>query len=233
MAEKPTYEELEQRLSACEQNAKDLTRGEESLRNGEAKYRALVESLERDYVIYSHDSEGVFTYLSPSIFTVLGYTPEEFIGHYTEYMTDNPINQKAMEYTMAALRGEKQSPYESEFYHKNGTRCYLRATEVPVLDEQGNVLGVEGIVQDITEQKRLETQSGELIERLQRALLKSKTQGTLIPMCAGCKRVKDENDRWQHIEVYVMEHTDLSFTHGHCPECHQRMMDSIPPANNK
>ena len=43
----------------------------EQLRDSEQKYRRLVESLDRDYIIYSHDTEGIFTYLSPSITTCL------------------------------------------------------------------------------------------------------------------------------------------------------------------
>ncbi|MBN2161586.1 MAG: PAS domain S-box protein [Pontiellaceae bacterium] len=236
MSEKPTYEELEQALKQYESDARNavrLRKVEESLRYSEAKYRRLVESLDRDYVIYSHDPQGLFTYLSPSIFNVLGYTQEEFAGHYAEYMTDSPINARVEEYTLAALRGEKQLPYEAEFLHKNGTCRRLSVTEVPIVDDQGNVLEIEGIVHDITEQKKAEEEREELIDRLHQALCKSKAQGTLLPMCAACKKVKDGNDRWQHIEVYVMEHTDLGFTHGYCPECYETLMESVPPRNKE
>ncbi|MBN2684125.1 MAG: PAS domain S-box protein [Pontiellaceae bacterium] len=231
MAEKPTYEELEQRVAEYERDIPRLRTVEETLRNSEAKYRLLVESLDRDYIIYSHDPEGKFTYLSPSIFNVLGYTQEEFMGHYSEYMTDNPLNERAWEYTAAALRGEKQPPFEAEYWHKNGTRRQIRATEVPVTDDQGRVIAIEGIVQDITELKKAEAEREDLIGRLHRALCKSKAQGTLLSMCAECEKVKDEDGEWQHIAVYVMEHTDLGFTHGYCPDCYEKLMVNMPPAD--
>ena len=125
MPDKPNDETLEQGLNECESDCEKiahLKEVERFLRISEEKYRFLVESLDRDYIIYSHDPDGLFTYLSPSIFNVLGYSQEEFAGHYAEYMTDSPVNAKVEEYTLAALRGEKQPPYEAEFWHKNGQK---------------------------------------------------------------------------------------------------------------
>jgi len=60
----------------------------------EKRYRNLVESIEEDYFIYVHDTNGVFTYLSPSITEILGYAPTEFMTHYATYLTDSPVNKK-------------------------------------------------------------------------------------------------------------------------------------------
>ena len=49
--------------------------------------------MERDYIIYSHDLDGNFTYLSPSVVNALGYSQEEFMGHYADYLTDSPIKR--------------------------------------------------------------------------------------------------------------------------------------------
>ena len=138
------------------QDITERMQAEEAIKESEQKYRRLVESLERDYIIYSHDTQGIFTYLSPSIINVLGYTQDEFIGHYAEYMTDSPINKDVERYTNAGLQGEKQPPYEAEFWHKNGSRIHLEVTEVPVFDKEGNVLSIEGIVHDITERKQVD-----------------------------------------------------------------------------
>ncbi len=147
---------LRQKIAELEARVTVGKQAEEELRESEKKYRRLVESLERDYIIYSHDIQGVFTYLSPSIVNVLGYTQDEFMGHYAEYLTDSPINKDVERYTNAGLRGEKQLPYEAEFWHKDGSRRHLEVTEVPVYDNKGNVQGIEGIVHDITERKKAE-----------------------------------------------------------------------------
>ncbi len=220
MPEKPIPEEIVQ-------DGIKLRNAEEALQNTERKYRRLVESLERDYIIYSHDTNGKFTYLSPSIVNVLGYSQDDFIGHYTEYMTDSRINENVEEYTNAALRGEKKDPYEAEFFHKNGSLVRLRVTEVPVFDDNGTVLGIEGIVQDITELKRVEAEREKLIQRLEKALREVKTLSGLLPICARCKKIRDNNGRWYKIESYVKEHTNAEFSHGYCPECYRKEVKKI------
>jgi phosphoserine phosphatase RsbU/P len=46
----------------------------------------------------------------------------------------------------------------------------------------------------------------------------------LLPICAYCKKIKDDADQWQHIESYIARRTEASFSHGICPECYSRHM---------
>ena len=204
----------------------------EALRSTERKYRRLVESLEHDYIIYSHDVNGNFTYLSPSIVNVLGYSQDEFKGHYAEYMTDSHINKDVAKHTNAAMCGERQEPYEAEFWHKNGSRIRLRVTEVPVFDDNGKVEGIEGIVQDITQLKKAEAEREEIIQKLEKALLEVRTLSGLLPICARCKKIRDENGHWHQIECYVKEHTNANFSHGYCPDCHKEELEKIGPKDS-
>ena len=212
MSEKPTYEEVVQDLSK-------LRKTEEALHKSEKKYRRLVESLERDYIIYSHDMDGNFTYLSPSVVNVLGYSQDEFMGHYTEYLTDSPINNGVEDHTNSALRGEKQEPYEAEFWHKNGNRVHLRVTEVPVLDENGNVLGIEGIVQDITEFKQAEADRESAVKKLEKALSEIKTLRGILPLCSFCKKIRNDKGYWEQVDVYIHKYSEADISHSICPEC--------------
>ncbi len=122
----------------------------EQVSQSETKYRRLVESMKQDYFLYSHDTDGVFTFLSPSIETVLGYTPDEFMVHFETYLTDHPMNEKVVEYTNGSLRGEEQDPYLIEILHKDGKTHLLEVTESPIFDESGKVIGVEGLAHDVT-----------------------------------------------------------------------------------
>ena len=74
-------------------------------------------------------------------------------------------------------------------------------------------------LQDITELKRIEEERERLNAELQDALSKIKTLRGLIPICAGCKRIRDDKGYWNQLEQYVEEHSDASFSHGLCPEC--------------
>ena len=130
-------------------------RWEEILRKSEEKYIRLIENLQENYFFYSHDTAGVFTYLSSAITNILGYTTEEFLTHYSEYMTDNPDNKKVIRHTDLSIEGVKQPPYELEIYHKDGSVRTLKVQEVPVFDKDHKVIAVEGIAEDITNARKL------------------------------------------------------------------------------
>ena len=66
--------------------------------------------------------------------------------------------------------------------------------------------------QEIEEKERL------LVE-LQSALAKLKTLQGLIPICANCKNIRDDEGYWQKLEVYLSLHSEAEFSHGICPDC--------------
>jgi hypothetical protein len=65
-------------------------------------------------------------------------------------------------------------------------------------------------------------QQAALIKDLQEARDEAKTLSGLIPICAWCKRVRDDEGYWKQVELYVSEHSEASFTHAICPECKQK-----------
>lgn len=46
-----------------------------------------------------------------------------------------------------------------------------------------------------------------------------------IPICAGCKKIRDDKGFWNQLEVYIKEHSEADFTHGYCPECAKKLID--------
>jgi methyl-accepting chemotaxis protein len=102
-------------------------------------------SNENGCFFYRHDVNGIFKYVSDSIINVLGYTTPEFMTDFAVYMTDNPINQKAEEYTALSIQGIQQPSYLVEVLHKNQKVCLLEVTEFPVFDENNQVVAVEGL----------------------------------------------------------------------------------------
>ena len=73
--------------------------------------------------------------------------------------------------------------------------------------------------QDITAQKIAEKDRLKLIEKLQQALSELETLRGLLPICACCKKIRDDHGYWNHIESYIRKHTLADFTHTLCPEC--------------
>jgi hypothetical protein len=57
-----------------------------------------------------------------------------------------------------------------------------------------------------------------LIRDLQEALDRVKTLSGFLPICASCKKIRDDKGYWNQIEQYIREHSEAEFTHSYCPE---------------
>ena len=73
------------------------------------------------------------------------------------------------------------------------------------------------------ERKRTQEEREQLISELQNALAKVKQLSGLLPMCASCKKIRDDKGYWNQIEAYISEHSQADFTHGICPECVKKL----------
>jgi hypothetical protein len=72
---------------------------------------------------------------------------------------------------------------------------------------------------EIGERIRAEREKEHLIEELQEALAKVRTLSGLLPICASCKKIRDDKGYWNQIEVYIRDHSEAEFSHGICPDC--------------
>jgi PAS domain S-box-containing protein len=77
----------------------------------------------------------------------------------------------------------------------------------------------EELHEDIVRRSFVEREREKLISDLREALAKIKILTGLLPMCAWCKKVRDDKGYWQKVETYIQEHSEASFTHGICPDC--------------
>lgn len=124
------------------------------LNSSEHKFRSLVENLRNEYFFYQRDCEGIFTYISPSITNILGYTVDEFVIHYQKYLTDNPVNLKIDEHTQWYSQDIPNLSYQLEIYDAQKNVHWLEVTDTPVYDEYNKCIGIDGIVHDITLRKQ-------------------------------------------------------------------------------
>ncbi|MDF1584697.1 MAG: EAL domain-containing protein [Methyloprofundus sp.] len=129
----------------------------DQLHKSEKKYRSLVENLHDEYFFYQHDLDGVFSYLSPSITKILGYSVAEFSKHYSTYQTDHPDNTLIDDYKRRCINSEKVPAYEIELFDKQSNKRCIEVLESPVYDTFGQCIGLEGIAHDITLLKQAQT----------------------------------------------------------------------------
>jgi len=80
---------------------------------------------------------------------------------------------------------------------------------------------------EIEERARAEEERKRLIAELQRALAEVRTLGGLLPICAWCKRVRDDRGYWSQLEAYLSQHAPVEFSHGMCPDCERKLREQM------
>ncbi|MCK5098416.1 MAG: hypothetical protein KAR45_09960, partial [Desulfobacteraceae bacterium] len=83
---------------------------------------------------------------------------------------------------------------------------------------------------DISNRKRMEEEQNRLIHTLQEkniqlteAFEEIKTLKGIIPICASCKKIRDDKGYWNQVEKYIQQHSEAKFSHGICPECSDKL----------
>lgn len=83
----------------------------------------------------------------------------------------------------------------------------------------------ENLRAEIEERIAIQQEREKLIEDLKNSIEEIKVLKGMIPICARCKKIRDDKGYWSQIEVYLEKHTDAEFTHGYCPDCVKKMLD--------
>jgi len=85
------------------------------------------------------------------------------------------------------------------------------------------------LIDHIAERKKAEEERERLFRELQEAMANIKTLRGLLPICAHCKKIRDDKGYWHNVEEYISEHTEADFSHGICPTC----LDKLYPDFNR
>jgi PAS domain S-box-containing protein len=202
----------------------ERTQAEKAVRYSEQKYRQLVEQLYEG--IWAIDKDANTTYVNPRMAEMIGYTVDEMQGkHLFSFM-----DERGIEISQGHLERRKQGikeQHDFELLHKNGSRIYTSMETSPIKDENGNYTGALACVADITERKRAEDALLRERNKLQDALAQIKTLSGMLPICAGCKKIRDDNGYWNQIEKYIGDHSEAEFSHGICPDCARKLYPDL------
>lgn len=138
-------------LSGISRNITKRKRMEEALRESEIKYRHLVENI-RD-VIYSINTNGIITYISPTIEFLIGYSPSQIIGHHFSDFIHKDGCKKLDKYFRQSISGNPpKTGFEFRFLTTSGDTKWVSFSARPVFDK--NILsGFQGTLFDITDRK--------------------------------------------------------------------------------
>ena len=195
---------------------------EEAFKTSEAKYRLLFEQ-SRDAIGIA-TSEGRFIDVNPAYERLFGYGREELLNMNAEQIWHSREERDRWRAKMAA-EGFVAN-FECRQRRKDGREIIILRTSTQ-RQEAGGQLIYQSICRDITQRKKFESEREQLISDLKQALSEIKTLSGLLPICASCKRIRDDKGYWQQIETYISEHSDTVFSHGICPECTRKLYPQI------
>ncbi len=115
---------------------------------------------------------------------------------------------------------------ELEISHTRGENTeWFLVSRSPLFGTGPDSAGTLLLCRDITQRKITDQEREHLIEELQEALANVKTLGGMLPICANCKKIRDDKGYWDQVEKYISKHTDAKFTHGICPDCGTKMLE--------
>jgi len=201
----------------------------EKIEKLEEKHRVLTDNLVD--AIWVVDAKTLkFEFITPSIEKISGYTAEEFMNFTIKDRLTPESFQKVKKILVQAKKKFEQGikahrTLDLELIHKDGD-TYWTEVRVKFIKESGEPLKLVGVTREITNRKNVEQQQNELIQKLgealaekERLLQEVKVLRGLLPICSGCKRIRDEHGKWWPLDAYVNQRTDTEFTHTICTDC--------------
>jgi PAS domain S-box-containing protein len=215
--------DLKKTTTSIDDLNKEITerkRIEEVLRDSEAGFRAIFDNANDGILLADEETKKFYTGNNTAC-QMLGYSLEEIknLG-------------------VPDIHPKEDLPYVIEQFEKQVRREIAVAKDLPVKRKNGSVFYADvntsliilagrtyllGLFRDITEHKRAEEEREKLIHELQDALGKIKTLSGLLPICASCKKIRDDKGYWNQIEAYIGDHSEAEFTHSICPECMKKL----------
>ncbi len=194
---------------------------EQKLKESELRFRTVAD--------FTYDLEtwlsptGELLYMSPSCQRITGYHREDFIADpqllYRIIKANDDEKTIRREFEHHLLAHEGNLKLEFCIVRSDGEERWIEHICQPVFSPDGRYLGRRASNRDITSRKAVEAEKEKLIVKLQEALENIDTLSGLLPICANCKKIRDDRGYWNQIESYVSKHSKAAFSHSMCPEC--------------
>jgi len=220
MNKKPTYEELQQRIEALEKEATERRRVEEALRESEVRLKTVLDTIQAGIVVIDPETHKIVG-VNAAAGKMIGAPRERILGSVCyEYICPNQRGQCPI-----TDLGESLENAERVLLTARGEKVPILKTVVGV-----TLAGRRHLLEsflDITARKRAEEERERLIEELKEALAEVKALSGLLPICASCKSIRNDQGYWQQIEAYIKEHSEAEFSHSVCPECARKLYPEV------
>ncbi|MFC1890184.1 PAS domain S-box protein [Thermodesulfobacteriota bacterium] len=189
------------------------------LKESELKYRTIFKQA-ADSIVLIDPQTGELADFNERAYMNLGYSQAEF----SKIMISDIDVVKSFEEVVANIKeasNEEGYTFDTKHRTRDGD-----IRDVHTSNRSLTIRGkdyIQSIWSDITERKRAEEEREKLIHVLQEAHDEVETLSGLIPICSSCKKIRDDKGYWQHVELYIANHSNAEFSHGLCLDCAKRL----------
>lgn len=197
---------------------------EDALLISEATNRALLRAMP-DYILQLNN-EGTILSATPATHGEF-FLPRELEGK--TFSDIYPADKAAELQRLVRIVLESRTVQHFEFSIENNDSRYFYEHRIAHCGEDRVML----VIRDITQRVEMEQEKEWLLQEFQDALAKIKTLNGLIPICASCKKVRDDKGYWNQIEEYIQTHSQAEFSHGVCPGCMEELYPEHMNKNKK
>jgi len=192
------------------------------LKKTERWLSAVLESI--GDVVVATDKWGLITFLNPAAGAFTGWAPNDALNKPLAEvfpLLDEVTRQPVMSPVSKIMYEETGINWRNPLLllSRKGAEMPVDYTAAPIRDDQSNITGIVWVFREITQRRQAEAERERLIKELQGALANVKMLSGLLPICAGCKKIRDDSGYWEQVKIYIANRTGAQFTHGFCPEC--------------
>ena len=219
-----SYKELLRKVEALEKEAAARKKAQTHLKKqSETKFRSVAQSA-KDAIITA-DNQGKIAFCNTAADKMFGYREGELIGQSISILMPQRF-RAAHESGVAQVAASGKSRLVNETLElfgisKDGSEFPI---ELSLSNwKSGDHTFYAGIIRDISKRKEHEKEREALIDNLKRSLAKVRRLSGLLPICASCKKIRDDKGYWNQIEAYIRDHSEAEFSHGICPECTRKL----------
>jgi PAS domain S-box-containing protein len=175
------------------------------------------------------DQDGRVIFFNREAEKIFGYPAGEVVGQSLELLLPERFQHRHV----AQRKDFLEEPSDRPMGHDRNVFGRRRdGSELPLevglsYIHSGSTVLVSAVIVDISRRKRIEAEREDLIAELQAALEQVKQLSGLLPICASCKKIKDDNGSWNQIESYIRDHSEAEFSHGLCPDCAKKLYPEL------
>ncbi len=198
---------------------------EKELKESEEHFRRLFEDAPLAY--QSLNADGRLLQVNTTWLKVLGYRRPEVIGRpFADFVAPPDVSRFYESFEKFKAAGEMQG-VQLDLKRKDGALLTVEFHGRVHMNERGFVEQTHCVFHDITTRKRAEEERKRLIDDLATALTEVKKLSGLLPICANCKKIRDDEGYWQQVEKYIQDRSEARFSHSICPECARKLYPEL------